>query len=89
LDIDIHSWDVEGLKHDLSHALSVSLGVQGSLSKQHRVLLGSHTKLSRSKRINSRFSSKEMMMHLVVESVVPNLLHIIPVRHDTVLDRIL
>ena len=45
LDGDVHGWSVEGLKHDLRHLLTVGLGVQRCLSKQHRVLLRGNTKL--------------------------------------------
>merc|ERR1712012_32185 len=34
LDGDIHGGHVEGLEHDLGHLLTVSLGVEGSLSKE-------------------------------------------------------
>jgi len=70
LDVDIHGRDVEGLEHDLGHALTVSLGVQRGLSQQDRVLLRGDTKL-------------------VVEGVVPDLLHIIPVGDNTVLNGVL
>jgi len=70
LDVDVHGRDVEGLEHDLGHALTVSLGVEGSLGKEDRVLLRGNTKL-------------------IVKGVVPDLLHIVPVGHDTVLDRVL
>jgi len=70
LNVDIHGRDVEGLEHDLSHTLSVGLGVEGSLSQQDRVFLRSNTKL-------------------VVEGVMPDLLHVIPVGHNTVLDGVL
>merc|ERR1712045_187344 len=36
LDGNIHGGHVEGLKHDLSHLLTVSLGVEGSLSQEDR-----------------------------------------------------
>src|SRR5262249_26081805 len=62
--------DVEGLEHDLGHALTVSLGVEGSLSEEDRVLLRGDTQL-------------------VVEGVVPDLLHIVPVGDDTVFDGVL
>jgi len=67
---DVHGRGVEGLEHDLSHLLAVGLGVEGGLSEQNGVLLGSNTQL-------------------VVEGVVPDLLHVVPVRHDAVLDRVL
>merc|ERR1719336_3765265 len=43
LDGNIHGRHVEGLKHDLSHLLTVSLGVEGSLSKKDRLLLRGNT----------------------------------------------
>ena len=70
LDGNIHGWHVEGLKHDLSHLLTVSLGVQWGLSQQNRLLLWRNTEL-------------------VVESVMPDLLHVIPVGDDAVLNRVL
>ena len=69
LDGYVESGGVEGLEDDLGHLLTVGLGVDGSLSEQHGVLLWGHTKL-------------------VVESVMPDLLHIVPVGDDTVLDGI-
>ena len=45
LDGNVHGWGVEGLKHDLCHLLTVGLGVEGSLSQQHGVLLRGNTKL--------------------------------------------
>merc|ERR1712026_378925 len=62
---NIHGRHVEGLKHDLSHLLTVSLGVEGSLSKEDRLLLRGNTEF-------------------IVEGVVPDFLHIIPVGDDTV-----
>ncbi|KFV65323.1 hypothetical protein N307_13024, partial [Dryobates pubescens] len=70
LDGHIHGWGVPGEGQYLRHLLSVCLRVEGSLCKQHRVLLGSHTQL-------------------VVEGVVPDLLHVIPVGNDAVLDGVL
>merc|ERR1719209_799669 len=66
LDGDIHSGHVEGLKHDLSHLLTVSLGVEGSLSKKDRLLLRGNTEF-------------------IVEGVMPDLLHVIPVSDDSML----
>merc|ERR1711899_444309 len=43
LDGNIHSRHVEGLKHDLSHLLTISLWVEGSLSKEDRLLLRGNT----------------------------------------------
>merc|ERR1711977_696029 len=65
LDGNIHSGHVEGLKHDLSHLFTVSLGVEGSLSEEDRLFLRGNTEF-------------------IVESVMPDLLHIIPVGDDTV-----
>merc|ERR1719228_251033 len=70
LDSDIHGGHVESLKHDLGHLLTVSLGVEGSLSKEDRLLLRGNTEL-------------------IVECVVPDLLHVIPVGDDSVLYRVL
>lgn len=70
LDGDVHSGGVEGLEHDLGHLLTVSLWVQGRLSEEDGVFLGSHTEL-------------------VVEGVMPDLLHVVPVADDSVLDGVL
>merc|ERR1712088_724571 len=70
LDSDIHGGHVEGLEHDLSHLLTVSLGVEGSLSQEDGLFLRGDTEL-------------------VVEGVMPDLLHIIPVGDDTVLNGVL
>merc|ERR550534_1236174 len=70
LDSNIHSGHVEGLEHDLSHLFTVSLGVEGSLSKEDGLLLGGNTEF-------------------IVEGVMPDLLHIIPVGDDTVFNRVL
>jgi len=70
LDADVHGGDVEGLEHDLGHLFSVSLGVEGSLSEESRVLFWGNSEL-------------------VVEGVVPDLLHIVPVGDDSVLDGVL
>merc|ERR1719225_1237718 len=70
LDGNIHGRHVEGLKHDLSHLLTVSLGVEGSLSKEDGLLLGCNTEF-------------------IVEGVMPDLLHIIPVGDDTVFNGVL
>merc|ERR1712079_910739 len=40
LDGNIHGGHVEGLEHDLSHLLTVSLGVEGSLSEEDGLFLG-------------------------------------------------
>merc|ERR1711992_244152 len=70
LDGNIHGGHVEGLEHDLGHLLTVSLGVEGSLSKEDGLLLRGNTEL-------------------VVEGVVPDLLHVIPVGDDSVLNGVL
>merc|ERR1712121_208035 len=58
LDSNIHGGHVEGLKHDLGHLLTVSLGVEGSLSEEDGLFLRGNTEL-------------------IVEGVMPDLLHII------------
>merc|ERR1712201_37630 len=70
LDGNIHSGHVEGLEHDLGHLLTVSLGVEGSLSKEDGLLLRGNTEF-------------------IVEGVVPDLLHVIPVCDDSVLNGVL
>merc|ERR1712106_785241 len=70
LDGNIHGGHVEGLKHDLGHLLTVSLGVEGSLSQEDGLFLWGNTEL-------------------VVEGVVPDLLHIIPVGDGSVLNGVL
>merc|ERR1711885_83425 len=64
LDSDIHGGHVEGLEHDLGHLLTVSRGVEGSLSQEDGLFLWGNTEL-------------------IVEGVMPDLLHIIPVGDDT------
>ena len=61
---------VEGLEHDLSHLLTVGLGVKRGLGQKNGVLLRGNTEL-------------------IVEGVVPDLLHIVPVGDNTVLDGVL
>merc|ERR1740131_176885 len=70
LDCNIHSGHVEGLEHDLGHLLTVSLGVEGSLSQKDGLLLRGNTEL-------------------IVEGVVPDLLHVIPVGDDSVFNGVL
>merc|ERR1712088_665879 len=70
LDGNIHGRHVEGLEHDLGHLLTVSLGVEGSLSEEDGLFLRGNTEL-------------------IVEGVVPDLLHVIPVGDDSVLDGVL
>merc|ERR1712020_207181 len=70
LDGNIHGGHVESLEHDLGHLLTVSLGVEGSLSKEDGLLLRGDTEL-------------------IVEGVVPDLLHVIPVGDDSVLNGVL
>merc|ERR1719431_909180 len=64
LDGNIHSGHVEGLEHDLRHLLTVSLGVERSLSEEDGLFLRGNTEF-------------------IVEGVVPDLLHIIPVGDDS------
>merc|ERR1711894_644196 len=45
LDSNIHGRHVEGLEHDLGHLLTVSLGVEGSLSEQNGLLLRGNREL--------------------------------------------
>jgi hypothetical protein len=45
LDSDVHSWEVEGFKHDLSHLFPVSFGVEWGLSKEGWALFGGDPKL--------------------------------------------
>merc|ERR1711970_227233 len=70
LDGDVHGGHVERLEHNLGHLLPVGLGVEGSLSQEHGLLLRGHTQL-------------------VVEGVMPDLLHVVPVGDDAVLDGVL
>merc|ERR1719154_324584 len=70
LDGNIHGGHVECLKHNLGHLLTVSFGVEGSLSQEDGLFLRCDTEL-------------------IVEGVVPNLLHVIPVGDDSVLNRVL
>merc|ERR1712055_846039 len=70
LDGDIHGGHVEGLEHDLGHLLTVSLGVEWSLSEEDRLFLGGNTEF-------------------IVEGVMPDLLHIIPVGDDSMLHWVL
>merc|ERR1711988_1606885 len=70
LDGNVHGGHVEGLEHDLSHLLTVSLGVEGSLSQEDGLFLRGNTEL-------------------IVEGVVPDLLHVVPVGDDSVLNGVL
>merc|ERR1719427_1088552 len=70
LDGDIHGGHVEGLKHDLGHLFTVSLRVEGSLSKEDGLLLRGNTEF-------------------IVEGVMPDLFHIIPVGDDSMLNWVL
>ena len=70
LDGNVHSWCVEGLKHDLCHLFSVGFRVQWGLSKKYWVFFWGHTEL-------------------VVKSVMPDLLHIVPVGDNTVFNWVL
>merc|ERR1711923_159842 len=70
LDGNIHGGHVEGFEHDLSHLLTVGLGIEGSLSEEDGLFLRGNTEL-------------------IVEGVVPDLLHIIPVGDDSVFNGVL
>merc|ERR1719373_991780 len=70
LDGNIHGGHVEGLKHDLSHLLTIGLGVEGSLSKEDGLFLRGNTEF-------------------IVEGVMPDLLHVIPVGDDSMFNRVL
>ena len=70
LNSDVESGSVEGLEHDLGHLFAVGLGIEGGLSEQDGMFLGSNTEF-------------------VVESMMPDFLHVIPVGDDTVLDGVL
>merc|ERR1712055_1173617 len=70
LDGDVHGGHVGGLEHDLGHLLTVSLGVEWSLSEEDRLFLGGNTEF-------------------IVEGVMPDLLHIIPVGDDSMLHWVL
>merc|ERR1719154_108869 len=70
LDSNIHGGHVEGLEHDLGHLLTVSLGVEGSLSQEDGLFLWGNTEF-------------------IVEGVVPDLLHIIPVSDDSAFNGVL
>merc|ERR1719474_472279 len=70
LNSNIHGRHVEGLKHDLGHLFTVSLWVEGCLSKKNRLLLRGNTEL-------------------IVEGMMPDLLHVSPVCDDTMLNWVL
>merc|ERR1719201_162870 len=78
LDGDVEATDVEGLEHDLGHALTVVLGVHGSLGKENTAAV-----------LVSLVVITDDHAKLVVESVAPHLLHVLPVLHDTVLEGVL
>merc|ERR1712215_111026 len=70
LDSNIHCRHVEGLEHDLGHLLTVSFGVEGSLSQEDGLFLRGNTEF-------------------IVEGVMPDLLHIIPVGDDSMFNWVL
>merc|ERR1719153_1724835 len=70
LDGNIHGGHVEGLEHNLSHLLTVSLWVEGSLSQKDGLFLRGNTEL-------------------IVEGVVPDLFHVIPVSDNSVFNGVL
>mmetsp|Transcript_19678 Transcript_19678/g.43652 ORF Transcript_19678/g.43652 Transcript_19678/m.43652 type:complete len:205 (+) Transcript_19678:666-1280(+) len=69
LDLHVHRRHVEGLEHDLGHALTIRLRVQRSFSQQHRMLLRGDPQL-------------------IIKRMRPNLLHVVPVRHNPMFNRI-
>ena len=66
-DRHVHGGHVEHLEHDLSHVLSVGLGVHRSIREHDGMFLKHNPKL-------------------VVENVVPEFSHVIPVRDEIVRD---
>merc|ERR1711977_799262 len=75
LDGDVEATSVEGLEHDLGHALTVLAGVHWGLGEKHAsdvlVILG---------------LAANHHAELVVESVSPDLLHVLPVGDHTMLE---
>ena len=86
LDVDVHRWRVERLEHDLHnfHCLVTLNAVSLHLRHLLPVDLGVEGGLRQQDGVLLRRDSQ-----LIVESVMPDLLHVIPVRHDSVLDRVL
>merc|ERR1711988_997656 len=78
LDGDIEAAHVERLEHDLGHALAVVLGVHWRLCEEDTLAVFVGLVLV-----------TDDHAELVVEGVAPHLLHVVPVLHDTVLQRIL
>merc|ERR1719244_1894878 len=70
LDGNIHGGHVEGLEHDLGHLLTISLWIEGSLSKEDGLLFWGNTEL-------------------IVEGVVPDFLHVVPIGDNSVLNGVL
>merc|ERR1711943_130571 len=78
LDGNVESASSEGLEHDLCHALAVLLGVHWSLGEQDTGAI-----------LIALVLIADNHAKLVVESVAPDLLHVLPVLHDTVLEGVL
>merc|ERR1711918_159047 len=78
LDGNIESTSSEGLEHDLGHALAVLLGVHRSLCEEDTSAI-----------LIALVLVTDDHTELVVESVAPHLLHVLPVLHDAVLEGIL
>ncbi len=99
LDGNVHSWSVEGLEHDLGHLLTVSLGVEGSLSQKYWVLFWGNTQLVVEgvmpdlQIIGERWlkysSSRDIFFFGYIIFFLVYLLHIIPVCDNSVLDGVL
>eukprot|EP00121_Abeoforma_whisleri_P000955 Awhi_evm1s850 len=69
LDSNVHSWGVEGFKHNLGHFFSVGFRIKRSFSQKNWVFFWSYTKF-------------------IVESMMPDFFHIIPIGNDTVFNRV-
>jgi len=78
LDVDVVTTNVEGLEHDLGHALAVILRVHRSLGEEDSTAV-----------LISLSLVTDNHTELVVEGVAPDLLHVVPVLDDTVLERVL
>jgi len=78
LDSNIESTSSEGLEHDLGHALAVLLWVHRSLGEEDTCAV-----------LIALVLVTDDHTELVVESVAPHLLHVLPVLHDTVLEGVL
>merc|ERR1719183_3085406 len=78
LDGDVEPAHVEGLEHDLGHLLAVLLGVHGGLGEEDATAV-----------LVIGVLLADNHAELVVEGVAPDLLHVVPVVHDTVVQGVL